>query len=129
MFDALNVAYHEREKRSFIRRTLISLAFPLGIIVFLVIALAGLVALAAALAFLGLGIALTILLKLARLPILLNALIVFLSPLRTKPHKRTLELGKLGRHSSSRDLACHLRRPSMSRISRATTKPTARWVR
>jgi membrane protein len=79
MFDALNVAYHEREKRSFIRRTLISLALTFGMIAFLVIALAGLVALPAALAFLGLGNTLTLLLKLARWPVLLITLIVFLS--------------------------------------------------
>jgi membrane protein len=79
MFDALNVAYHEREKRSFFRRTLISFAFTLGMMVFLVIALAGLVALPAALAFLGLGDTVTVLLKLGRWPVLLMALIAFLS--------------------------------------------------
>jgi membrane protein len=79
MFDALNAAYHERETRSFARRTLISLGFTLGMILFLVIALAGLVALPAALAFLGLGDALTLLLKLARWPVLLVVLIAFLS--------------------------------------------------
>jgi membrane protein len=79
MFDALNVVYHEHETRSFIRRTLISLAFTLGMILFLVIAMAGLVALPAALAFLGVGDTLTVLLKLSRWPVLLVALIVFLA--------------------------------------------------
>ena len=39
LFDALNVVYHERESRSFVRLTLTSLAFTLGMVVFLIAAL------------------------------------------------------------------------------------------
>ena len=42
MFDALNVVYHEKEKRSFIRLNALSLAFTLGLTVFVLLALAAL---------------------------------------------------------------------------------------
>ena len=43
VFDALNVAYEEKEKRSFIVLNLVSLAFTLGSIVFIVLAMTGIV--------------------------------------------------------------------------------------
>lgn len=43
MFDALNIAYGERERRTFVRLTLVTLAFTLGILVFTLAATAGLV--------------------------------------------------------------------------------------
>ena len=44
LFTGLNVAYEEREKRGFLRLNLISLAFTLGVLVFLALALAAMVA-------------------------------------------------------------------------------------
>jgi membrane protein len=43
IFDALNIIYKEREKRSFVRLTLQSLLFTLGAIALLLVALAGIV--------------------------------------------------------------------------------------
>src|SRR5204862_7193977 len=40
LFDALNIVYNEKEKRSFVRLNLISLGVTLGAIVFLLVALA-----------------------------------------------------------------------------------------
>jgi len=55
MFDALNVAYDEQEKRSFIALNLRSLAFTLGALLFITLALAGVVAVPVVLNFVGLG--------------------------------------------------------------------------
>lgn len=54
IFDALNVAYEEEERRSFIRLNLQSLAFTLGALLFVVLALTGIVVVPAALQVLGL---------------------------------------------------------------------------
>lgn len=55
LFDALNIVYEEKEKRSFVRLTLTSLAFTLGTIVFVLLTLGAVVALPIALKFVGLG--------------------------------------------------------------------------
>ena len=55
VFDALNVAYNEKEKRNFFILNLTSLAFTLGAIVFLVLALRGVVVVPVILKFIGLG--------------------------------------------------------------------------
>jgi membrane protein len=52
MFDALNTVYEEEEKRSFIRLNALSLTFTLGMIAFLVVAIASIVALPAVMAYL-----------------------------------------------------------------------------
>ena len=51
LFDGLNVAYEERERRSFVRLNLISLGFTLGSLLFSVLALATIVAAPVALGF------------------------------------------------------------------------------
>jgi membrane protein len=79
LFDALNVVYDEREKRGYIRRTAISLGFTAGTLVFLVIAMAAVVALPVALGFLGLGGTTDLLLRLLRWPVLLVMVSVFLA--------------------------------------------------
>ena len=43
MFDALNVAYGEEEKRGFIALNLLSLAFTLGMILFVLVAIGAIV--------------------------------------------------------------------------------------
>ncbi|GGD24700.1 YihY/virulence factor BrkB family protein [Aureimonas glaciei] len=55
LFDALNIVYEEKEKRSFVRLTLISLAFTLGSLVFVLLTLGAIVVLPIALKFVGLG--------------------------------------------------------------------------
>jgi membrane protein len=101
LFEALNVVYKEKEKRSFIRLTLLSLAFTLGTILFLIASVAGVVALPAVLDFIGLESITKLLLKLIRWPLLLLMLAVFLSflyrygPCRTKARWRWVTWGGL----------------------------------
>ncbi len=74
LFDALNVVFHEREKRSFVRLTLTSLGFTLGAVAFLIIALLAVVALPIALAFVGLGSVTATLVAIGRWPLMLAVL-------------------------------------------------------
>src|SRR5205807_9688190 len=55
-FDALNIIYKEREKRSFIRLTLWSLTFTLAAIALVVVAMTGIVAVPVALKLFGIPI-------------------------------------------------------------------------
>jgi membrane protein len=70
LFDALNVVYHEHEKRSFLKLTLISFVFTLGTIGFVIVALFTVVAVPIILNFVGLGFASADLLALARWPVM-----------------------------------------------------------
>ncbi len=79
LFDALNVVYHEKEKRGFVWRTVITLGFTLGAIVFILLAMAGVVVVPAILAFVGFGDWATTLLAAARWPVLMVVLALFLS--------------------------------------------------
>jgi membrane protein len=97
LFDALNVIYEEREKRSFIRLNLISMVFTIGMIAFLLVALACVVALPVALNYLPdfIGSVLSI----ARWPVLLMLVAVALSmiyrygPSRREPRWRWITWG------------------------------------
>jgi membrane protein len=71
--DALNVVNDEHEERGFFQRTAITLAFTLGLIVFAMLALAAVVAVPVALAFIGLGGVAEFLLRWLRWPLLLGA--------------------------------------------------------
>lgn len=55
MFDALNVVYHEEEKRGFFKLNALSLLFTAGGVVFVLLALGVIIVLPVALNFLGLG--------------------------------------------------------------------------
>jgi membrane protein len=79
IFDALNIVYDEEEKRSFIRLNLMSLSFTLGAILFLLLAIGGIVVLPIVLNFIGLGSGTEWLVSLIRWPILLVAVVVGLS--------------------------------------------------
>ena len=79
LFDALNVVHRVPEGRSFIKLTLVSLTFTLGGLAFILIAMAAVVVLPAVLNFVGFGGALDTLLKLARWPILLIVIGLFLA--------------------------------------------------
>ncbi len=108
LFDALNVVYGEREKRSYIRRTVISLAFTLGTILFLILALVGIVVLPAVLNFVGLGGTTALLLKFGRWPVLIVAISVFPRPgisLRSQPGQGALAMGELGQRRRGDPLA------------------------
>jgi membrane protein len=91
LFDALNVVYGEKEKRSFIRLDAVTLCFTVATIAFLLIALAGVVALPVIVNYLPLPGVTSLLLKIAPWPILsvlvalgLN-LIYRYGPSRTEP--------------------------------------------
>ncbi len=99
IFDALNAVHEEREQRSFIRRVLLSLAFTLGGILFVVLAVAGLVALPIVLDYAGLKSSTDILLSLLRWPVLLAvvtfmlAMIYRFGPSRTHARWRWISWG------------------------------------
>jgi membrane protein len=79
LIGALNVVYHEHEKRSFVKLTIISLAFTMGTIVFMIIALFAVVAVPILLNFFGLGFATADLIALLRWPALLVVVAIALS--------------------------------------------------
>ena len=79
LFDALNVVYDEREKRGFVLRTVLTLAFTLGALIFVILAMTGVVVLPAVLNFIGFGATADTLLKLGRWPALLIVLSLFLA--------------------------------------------------
>jgi membrane protein len=79
VFDALNIVYDEEEKRSLVELNLLSLAFTLGAIAFLLLALAGVVVVPILLDFIGLRSGTGWLLALARWPILLVGVIIGLA--------------------------------------------------
>jgi membrane protein len=76
LFDALNIAYDETEKRSFVKLTVISLGFTVAAILFMLLAAAALVVLPVIFSFLGFGDAT---LSLIRWPILLACMMAGLA--------------------------------------------------
>ena len=92
IFDALNVAYGEEEKRSFIQLNLRSLAFTLGVITFIVVALGAIVVVPIVLNLVGLGGAAEWLISLARWPVLLACIMLLLAALyRYGPSRKTAQ--------------------------------------
>lgn len=81
VIDALNVVYDEREKRGFIKLTLVSLAFTLSALVFILFALAAIVVLPLVLAYIGLETQAGTVLSWLRWPALLVAVMVWLAVL------------------------------------------------
>jgi membrane protein len=79
VFDALNIVYDEEEKRSFVKLNVMSLSFTLGAIVFIILAITGIIVLPILLDFVGLGKSLEWLLSLARWPVLLLVVVLGLS--------------------------------------------------
>ncbi|WP_027523060.1 YihY/virulence factor BrkB family protein [Bradyrhizobium sp. Ec3.3] len=79
IIDALNVAYEEREKRSFIRLNLVSLAFTVGGIAALLLMVGTVVAFPLALNHLGLAPESKLIVALARWPLLFGILLVALA--------------------------------------------------
>ena len=101
MFDALNVVYHEKEKRGFVRLNAISLTFTLGAMLFVMLALTALTVLPAVLNSLGLSRAIELLVKVGRWPVLFLgvsfaiALIYQFGPSRDKPQWRWITPGSI----------------------------------
>jgi len=89
LFDALNVAYDETEKRSFLRLNAVSLLFTALALIFVVLALIGVVAVPVVLNFVGLGSITGTLVSLLRWPALLLLTMIGLSLLyRFGPSRR-----------------------------------------
>ena len=97
--DALNVVYGEREKRSFIYRTVLTLSFTVAGILFILLAMGSVVVLPIVLKFVGLGDTAETLLSLARWPVMLVVVGLFLAclyrfgPNRDRPKWRWVTWG------------------------------------
>jgi membrane protein len=79
IFDALNVAYNEREKRSFFQLNIQSLLFTFGTIAVLVAALLAIVAVPLAMNYLGLGPATEWIISIGRWPLVLIGVVLLLA--------------------------------------------------
>jgi membrane protein len=101
LFDALNAVYSERETRSFFHRTWLSMAFTMGALLFVILALGAVVVVPGILAYVGLGTLGGTLLNLGRWPLLMGALILFLAltyrfgPSRAKAKWRWVSWGSV----------------------------------
>ncbi|TFV36795.1 YihY/virulence factor BrkB family protein [Bradyrhizobium frederickii] len=99
IFDALNVAYEEREKRSFIKLNMVSLAFTIGGIVALLVMVGVVVAFPLALNHIGMSPESKLIVALARWPLMFLILLVALAilyrfaPSRDAPRWQWLSLG------------------------------------
>jgi membrane protein len=102
LFDALNVVYGEKENRSFIKLNVISLAFTIGALLFMVLALTAITVLPVILNDLGLATATEWLIELGKWPLLLTgvalgiALVYRYGPSREKPRWRWVTWGSVG---------------------------------
>lgn len=89
VIEALNIAYEEKEKRSFLRLTLVALAFTLGAMAVAALMVVAVAVVPALLAFLHLDDAADLLLRLTRWPILLVVIATWLAVLyRYAPSRR-----------------------------------------
>ena len=101
MFDALNIVYHEKEKRGFIRLNAISLAVTVGAIGFVLIALISITVVPMMIEYLGLSSMVELVVKIARWPLLLLvssfciAVIYRYGPSRDKPKWRWITPGSI----------------------------------
>lgn len=99
IIDALNVIYGEREKRGFVKLTLVAFAFTLGIISFMLAAAALVIALPIAFNTIGLADYSEVLLRVLRWPSLMAALVIGLAllyrygPSRNRPRWQWLSVG------------------------------------
>jgi membrane protein len=94
IFDALNLVYDEPEKRSFVKLNLVSLAFTIAAILFVLLAIGCIVALPAVFSSTGMGRAMALVARIVRWPVLLIviglalAVIYRYGPSRRKPNWR-----------------------------------------
>jgi membrane protein len=101
MITALNIAYDEKESRSFFRLNAIALALTLALIVFMIVTLAVVVGLPVVIGYLNLGQTVEWAIRLARWPILAVAIILALAvlyryaPDRDSPRWRWVSWGAM----------------------------------
>jgi membrane protein len=101
VIDALNVAYGEREKRGFVKLTLISFALTLSVIVAGLVAVAVIVVFPIATSFLGIESLAAVLVQWLRWPLLLLVLLIGLAflyrfaPSRTEPRWQWVSVGSI----------------------------------
>ena len=99
LFSALNAVYEEKEKRNFFVLTAASLAFTVGAVAFLVVALGVMVVLPLVLDLVGLKTAFTTVLQIARWPAIVVTIAIFLAclyrfgPSRAEPRWRWVTWG------------------------------------
>ncbi len=79
LFDVLNVAYDEKERRSYVRLTLMTLGFTLASLIFTLLAIATVVVLPAVLQFVYLGAQADLLIRVLRWPAMLVLITLYLS--------------------------------------------------
>jgi membrane protein len=101
LFDALNIVYGEEEKRSFLKLNAVTLLVTLGIIVFVLLTLAAVIALPVVLNYISLPGVTAFLAKIGRWPILLVLVTLALAvlyrygPSRTEPQWRWITWGSV----------------------------------
>ena len=101
IIDALNVVYDEREKRGFVKLTLVALAFTLGGLVFIMLALGAIVIFPLVLAWVGLQSRSAELVAILRWPALFVIVVLALGvlyrygPSRTPPRWQWLSVGSV----------------------------------
>jgi membrane protein len=99
LFDALNVVYGEKEQRGFFRLNIVSRAFTLGVLIFMMVAVSAIAILPLALGYLGLSGAVEWLVALGKWPLLVVtmafgiALIYRYGPSRKEPQWRWVSWG------------------------------------
>ncbi len=81
MFDALNIVYKEREKRGFFKLNLVALAFTVGAILFVLVALGGMIVVPALFSWMGAIGPMAVITKIVRWPLLLAIITVALAVL------------------------------------------------
>ena len=101
IFDALNIVYGEEEKRSFIKLNAVTLLVTLGIVVFILLTLAAVVALPVALTYIPLPGVTALVVRIGRWPVLFALVTIALAvfyrygPSRTEPRWRWITWGSV----------------------------------
>ena len=101
IFDALNIVYGEDEKRSFLKLNAITLSVTLGIVVFILLTLAAIIAVPVALTYIPLPGVTALVVKIGRWPILFALVTTALAvlykygPSRTEPRWRWITWGSV----------------------------------
>jgi membrane protein len=101
VIDALNVVYDEKEKRSFVKLNLVSMAFTLAAIASILLAIGAVVVLPIVLNFIGLQSVTDLLFRIARWPVLLALVVIGLAvlyrygPSRREPRWQWLTVGSI----------------------------------
>jgi membrane protein len=101
IFDALNIVYGEEEKRGFLKLNAITLSVTLGIVAFILLTLAAIVAVPVALAYIPIPGVTALVVKISRWPILFALVTTALAvlykygPSRTEPRWRWITWGSV----------------------------------